>query len=412
MLQVITPEEVLRLIRESFTPLSGLEETVGLDRALGRVLARDICAGEYVPGFDRSTVDGYAVRAADTFGCGEAVPAVLALAGQVAMGRGGGDALAPGSCRGIPTGGALPPGADCAVMAEYTEDYGDGTVGVLRPGAPGQNVIFRGDDVYPGKRVFRRGRRLAPQDIGALAAMGVVRVPVARRLRIGVLSTGDELVPPEAAPGPGQVRDVNRPMLCALLEGEGIQAVDWGIAADDETMLLQTVERALRDCDGLWISGGSSVGQKDALCRVLETVGELLFHGVAMKPGKPALLARAGDKPLAGLPGHPAAAYFVARLFLLPLLDRLQGRERAGWTVTARLRENVGANHGRAQYTCVRLEREGGTVWARPLRSKSGLITTLAEADGYFCIDRDCEGMSRGTAVEVTVWTGERCHGL
>ncbi len=407
MLQVMTPDEVLELIKAEFSPLQNHNETVNLDEAAGRVLSEDVGAEEYVPDFDRSTVDGYAVRASDTFGCSDAIPAILPLCGEVLMGAAAAEVLPAGACRYVPTGGAIPKGADCAVMIEYTEDYGDGTIGILKSGAPGQNMIFRGDDVFPGKVVLKKGRLLSAQDIGALAAIGRVRVPVEKKLRVGVISTGDELVAPEEAPLPGQVRDVNAPMLCAMLKSFGADAVNYGICRDDVSLLSQTVQKALDTCDAVLLSGGSSVGVKDAAEAIIRSMGTLLLHGIAMKPGKPTLIGKVGKKPLIGLPGHPVAAYFVTRLFVLPLLARLQGRTLSHYTVPAKLTESVGANHGRAQYGCVLLEQREDGLYAHPIRSKSGLITTLAGADGFFCIDRDCEGLPAGAEIQVTIGSGE-----
>ena len=401
MLEVKTPEEVLALIWREFAPITDREETVPLSEAAGRILARDITAKEYVPDFDRSTVDGYACRAADTFGCSDAVPAILKLSGEVLMGRGADFELEKESCVSVPTGGAIPRGADCAVMIEYTEDYGDGTVGILKPGAPGMNLIFRGDDVFPGKTILRAGRTLTASDIGALAAVGETQVPVRRRLRVGVISTGDELVPPDAAPAPGQVRDVNSPMLTALLRQYGAEVTGCGIVVDDEDLLRETVHRAAEACDAVVISGGSSVGVKDAACRILSDMGQLLLHGIAIKPGKPTILGKAGNKPLIGLPGHPAAAWFVATLFVLPLLDRLAGRETQKPSLAAVLSESVSANHGRMQVNACRLEWRDGALAAVPIRSKSGLITQLAGADGYFIIPRDSEGLPKGAEIKV-----------
>ena len=403
MLEVKTPEEVLRLIEKEFKPL-GQTESVPLSAALGRVLAEPITAQEYVPDFDRSTVDGYACRAADTFGCSDAIPAILNLAGEVLMGQGADFALSRDSCVYVPTGGAIPKGADCAVMLEYTEDYGDGTVGIMKPGAPGMNLIFRGDDVFPGKEILPAGRVLTAQDIGALAAIGRISVPVARRVKVGVISTGDELVPPNKTPGPGQVRDVNSPLLTAMLEAFGAEAVSYGIVVDDEALLRRKMQDAARDCDAVILSGGSSVGVKDAACRIIESMGELLLHGIAIKPGKPTILGKTGNKPLIGLPGHPVAACFVAQLFVLPLLGRLMGRKREEYTVTAELTESLGANHGREQINACHLNWEGGKLLASPIRSKSGLITQLAGADGYFIISRDCEGLPKGAQVHVYLY--------
>jgi molybdopterin molybdotransferase len=403
MLEVKTPEEVLRLIEKEFKPL-GQTESVPLSAAMGRVLSEPITAQEYVPDFDRSTVDGYACRAADTFGCSDAIPAILNLAGEVLMGQGADFALSRDSCIYVPTGGAIPKGADCAVMIEYTEDYRDGTVGIMKPGAPGMNLIFRGDDVFPGKEILPAGRVLTAQDIGALAAIGRISVPAARRVKVGVISTGDELVPPNKTPGPGQVRDVNAPLLTAMLEAFGAEAVSYGIVVDDEALLHRKMQDAARDCDAVILSGGSSVGVKDAACRIIESMGELLLHGIAIKPGKPTILGKTGNKPLIGLPGHPVAACFVAQLFVLPLLGRLMGRKQEDFTVTAELTESLGANHGREQINACHLRREGGKLMAAPIRSKSGLITQLAGADGYFIISRDCEGLPKGAQVQVYLY--------
>lgn len=403
MLNVKTPEEVLQLIEEKFALLQDRVESVPLDEAVGRVLCEDVIANEYVPDFNRSTVDGYALRAKDSFGCSDAIPAILPVCAQVQMGQEASFTLPEGACCYVPTGGAIPEGADCCVMIEYTEDYGDGTVGIFKPGAPGQNLIFRGDDVFPGKLFLKKGRVLRPCDIGALAAAGVVSVPVAGKLRVGIVSTGDELVPPSEKPKPGQVRDVNSHMLAAMLRQYGAESVNYGIVIDDEEKLSAAMKTALSECDVVLVSGGSSVGVKDATCRIIESLGELLLHGIAMKPGKPTIMGKSGSKALVGLPGHPVAAYFVTELFVLPLLDRLSGREAPEYPVPAALSESVSANHGRAQYGCVCLEAEDGELTAEPIRTKSGLVTALAGSDGFFCIDRDCEGLPAGAEIKVTV---------
>ncbi len=402
MLNVLTPKEAFLALEEAFT-CQMPAEWVPLSEALGRVLAEPVVATEYVPGFDRSTVDGYAVHGTDTFGCSDAIPAMLTLAEEVTMGTETVTPLSPGTCAAVPTGGAAPPGADAVVMLEYVEEYGDGTVGILKPAAPGTNLILRGDDVSPGKQVLPVGRALAPQDIGALAALGCHRVQVRKRPLVGILSTGDELVNVEMQPGPGQVRDVNAPMLAALVQRAGGESRHFGIVPDDPLALQEAVVQAVACCDCVLLSGGSSVGKKDAACQTLETLGEVLFHGLAMKPGKPTLLGRVEEKPVLGLPGHPAAAFFVASLFVPQLLSNLTGRSFDRYTLPAKLTGAVSANHGRAQYVGVHLFREDGVVFAQPIYGKSGLITALAGSDGYFSIPRDCEGLPAGAIVDVAV---------
>ena len=404
MLTVKTPEEVYAIMEEAF-PSRPVSEEVPLEAACGRVLSAPVTAREYVPGFDRSTVDGYAVRSADTFGCSDALPAILTLTGEIAMGSGAGSALPVGCCMAVPTGGAIPAGADAAVMVEYTEDYGDGTIGVCKSAAPGTNLIFKGDDVRPGRTVLPAGRRLTPQDVGALAAMGAAKVAVCRKPVVGILSTGDELIPVEETPCEGQVRDVNSAMLRALAEAAGARGICYGILPDDEALLGRALDQALGSCDMVLISGGSSVGMKDAACRVLASRGSVLLHGIAMKPGKPTILGSAGGKPVFGLPGHPVAAFFVAQLFVRPLLDRLAGCASRRYAVPAVLTEAVSANHGRAQYMGVFLSERDGVRCARPIRGKSGLITSLACSDGYFCIPRDCEGLPAGASVDVWLYS-------
>lgn len=403
MLSVKTPEEVLQIISEHFAPTQ-LTEAIAPEAACGRVLAEDVLCSEYIPGFDRSTVDGYALCAADTFGCSEAIPAVLPSDAAVEMGSGASSPLSPGGCASVPTGGALPVGADSVVMIEYTEDYGDGTVGIFRPAAPGENVIYRGDDAVPCSVILPEGRRLTVPDIGALAALGVTAVRVKRAPAVGIISTGDELVPVSASPKFGQVRDVNSSLLGAMCADAGANVRFFGIIPDEEAALGAALDSALTCCDTVIISGGSSVGLKDMAERLMSERGELLLHGIAMKPGKPTLLSDIGGKPVWGLPGHPVAAFFTADLFVRPLLARMGGRELHRMRTRAVLAAPVSANHGRAQYTGVRLRREGCVLYADPIRSKSGLIISLAASDGYFCIPRDCEGMSAGEEITVTLY--------
>lgn len=403
MLTVKSPDEALELIKSEFS-LCVEAETLPLAQARGRVLAEAVRAEEYVPDFDRSTVDGYAVAARESFGCSEAIPAMLQLGREILMGQSAGEALEAGQARYVPTGGAVPKGADAVCMIEYVEDYGDGSIGLLRPVAPGENMIYRGDDVYPGKELLPAGYVPAAHDIGALAAMGISRVAVRRRPRVGIISTGDELVDAGEKPGPGRIRNVNSPMLAALMEDLGAQSVCFGIVPDEEEVLAAALQQAVEQCDMVLISGGSSVGTKDATARVIGSEGQILFHGIAMKPGKPTILGRVKGKPVFGLPGHPVAAYFVGRIFVRAALAAIMGRELKSWPVLAKLSESVSANHGRAQYMAARLEKRSDGMWAVPIRGKSGLISGLAASDGYFCIPRDREGCARGELIELTLY--------
>lgn len=406
MLTVKTPEEVLEIIETKVTNQCANEE-IELLNAVNRVLALDVIANEYVPDYNRSTVDGYAVVSEDTFGCSESIPAILSIAGEVFMGASPDGSLHPGECVIIPTGGAVPDGADAVVMVEHTESYGDGTIGVFKSAAPGMNMIYRGDDVYPGKTVIKAGRRLTGPDIGALAALGINTVTVKKQPVVGIISTGDELVDVDEQPEIGQTRDVNSYTLNAFCIQAGAIPINYGIIRDEEALLDQALATALTECDLVLISGGSSVGTKDATYRVISSRGDMLLHGIAMKPGKPTIMGICDGKPVMGLPGHPAAAYYVSEIFVAEILAKLQGRQLRRHAINATLSETIGANHGRTQCSGVVLREDNGVLYADPIHSKSGLISSLSTADGYFVIERDSEGVSAGSTIEVYMFDAD-----
>ena len=401
MLNVKTPDEAFEVVSRLHKSGQIGVENVDISEALGRIISFDVTADEFVPGFDRSTVDGYAVVAADTFGCSESMPAVLNLMGEILMGESAVGSIKPGCCVAVSTGGDLPEGADAVAMVEHTEEYGDGLIGISRPVAPGNNIIFKGDDVKPGDVVLCAGTELAPHDIGILSAIGNTSVSVYKTPVVGVISTGDELVNPTLIPKRGQVRDVNTPMLLALVRKFGAVPVNYGIIRDEAQTLSEAVMRAVAQCDVVLISGGSSAGVRDMTAKVIESNGELLFHGIAMKPGKPTIMGVIGGKTVYGLPGHPVAAYFVTELFVRPLITGLMGVNVTRRGTNAKISEAISANHGRAEYIAVTLDDSG---MAHPIRGKSGLIASLAGADGYICIPRDSEGIPADADVSVTFW--------
>jgi len=403
VLYVKTPAEALQLIHETFE-CQPTCESVQLSDACGRTLYEDILSEENVPDFNRSTVDGYAVFARDTFGSSDSIPSILPLMGEVKMGEFACEPLKKCTCVAVPTGGDIPDGADAVVMLEYTENYGDGTIGVIKPVAPGDNMIFRGDDVSLGEKLLPAGHKITPHDIGALAALGVSTVNVCARPLFGIISTGDELIEFTEKPKKGQIRNVNSVLLEAVVKQSGGLTKSYGIIQDNEEALYNTVKAAISECQAVIISGGSSVGMKDATARVIEKQGRILFHGLAMKPGKPTILGLVNGKPVFGLPGHPVAAYFVTQLFIVPLIGLMMGRHEKKFTVTATLCEAISSNHGRAEYVGVKLERKGEALEALPIHGKSGLISILTGSDGYICIPRDCEGLPKGAVVPVTLW--------
>jgi len=402
MLNVKTPEEVNEIIkslmtcsiRESFKC-----ENIKAVNALGRILHQDIIAQENVPGFNRSTVDGYAVLSSDTFGCSEGLPSVLKLTGEVLMGESADEPVKSGFCVIVSTGGEVPDGADAVVMHEFTEDYGSGLIGMQKPVAPGANIIFKNDDAAKGDVILKSGLKITPHDIGILSALGYINVDVRCKPVAGVISTGDELVAAGAVPKNGQVRDVNLPMLCAALHKFGADVKDFGIMKDEEALIHAAMMEAVRVCDFVLISGGSSAGTRDMTAKIIESEGEILLHGIAMKPGKPTILGVVKEKPVFGLPGHPVAAYMVTELFVRPLISGLTGAEDKRKTTKATLSEAISSNHGREEYIVVRLDEKGET--AAPVKGKSGLISGLSEVDGYICVPRDCEGLAKGEEVVV-----------
>ena len=399
MLEVVSLEEARAFVRERFGSLQGDVESVALEAAAERVIADDLVASEGVPPFDRSTVDGFAVVASDTFGCSDALPALLELVGEVQMGAEPDCACAPGACVRVPTGGQVPDGADAVVMLEYCEEYGDGTIGVARPVAPGENIVYENDDVKPGQVLVEAGTRLAPHHVGTLASLGKISCEVRKRAQVGIISTGDEIIPAGETPIASQMRDVNAPVLAAAVEACGARALRFPIVPDDYDTLHAAVDEALASCDMVLVSGGSSAGQKDNTARVLSDVGELLFHGVAVKPGKPTMCADVRGVPAYGLPGHPVAAYFMFLELVRPLLVP-PGASGA----QAKLTEGIPSNHGRSELVAVRLEQRDGETRAAPVRGKSGLISQLSMADGYIEVPRNREGFAVGATVEVKLF--------
>ena len=404
MLTVKTSAEAEQIIKDNFGAISMSEESVDVLDSVGRILAEDIKASEDVPGFNRSTVDGYAVCASDTFGCSESIPALLDYKGEVKMGEAPKFSIGKYQCAYVPTGGELPEGADAMVMIEYAEDYGDGTRAMLKPSAPGQHVTYKGDDVKCGEVVVPKGTMVEPRHVASMAALGYGTVKVYRKPVIGVISTGDELVDITETPKGAEVRDINSFEICATLKKMGCDCKRYGIVRDDIPTLRATIEDALATCDAVVTSGGSSVGVKDATFRVYDELGAVLFHGIAIKPGKPTIAANIDGKPAFGLPGHPLAAFYVFNIFVKPIINSMAGYSSKNETVKATLMRAIPCNHGREECVGIKLhETEAGLV-AEPAFTKSGLISVLAKTDGYIRISRDCEGLSQGDEVEVELF--------
>ncbi|MBO8170556.1 MAG: molybdopterin molybdotransferase MoeA [Bacillaceae bacterium] len=377
----------------------------------GHVLAEEVISPEDVPAFSRSTVDGYAVRAKDTYGSSQSLPSFLQITGKVDMGKAADTPLKEGEAQYIPTGGMLPPGADGVVMIEHVEEVGS-LLNVYQQVAPGENVIRAGDDVKNGQVVMKPGRRLRPQDLGVLSAVGKTEVKVYERPVVGILSTGDEIVPADKRElSPGEVRDINGITISATCNGLGCRVVDGGIVGDDYEQFVKRTRELYEQVDFLILSGGSSVGNRDFTTQVMQSLGEpgILVHGVSVKPGKPTILAKAGDKPVLGLPGHPASAMIIFDLFGRRIINRLQGYQPAGIDsrIPARISRNIPSSAGRSDYIRVKMEYRDDEVWAVPVFGKSGLIRTLVESDGIVEIPEEKEGLLEGEFVKVRLFSYE-----
>lgn len=404
MLDVKSVQETIDIIKEHFSNYNSKNKSVKIEDAIGRTIAIDIKAPEDIPGFNRSSVDGYACVSSDTFGASEALPAQLKLVGEVKMGEKPSMKLSKGEAVYVPTGGELPENADTMVMIEYTENLNDGFIYINKAGAPGNHVIFRGDDVKAGAMVIKAGTNLRPQEIGALAALGIESVQVREKLRVGIISTGDEIISIDEEPKGAQVRDINSYMLHAGVLRLGALPKQYGIVSDDFESIKAVTERALEESDIVLISGGSSVGMKDETSKVIDSLGTpgVIVHGIAVKPGKPTILGRVSNKAVVGLPGHPASAFTVFNIIVSYLIRTMSGAEDEYIPVIkAEISCNYPSNTGREEYLPVSLRRVDGKVYADPVFGKSGLITLLTCASGYVHIKRGSEGIDKGSLVEV-----------
>lgn len=377
-------------------------ETVALAQAGGRVPTAAIAARAALPGFDRSSVDGYAVRARDTFGASEGIPAYLRVTGAVRMGTSAQDEVVGQTAVAIPTGGMLPPGADAVVMIEHSQEAMPGTVEVVRPVAPGENVVRSDEDAAPGATLVSPGRPLRAQDVAMLAAAGVSEIAVHAAPQVTILATGDEVVTPDTpALAPGQVRDALSASIGVLIHEAGGLPVSAAIVPDDRDQLRDALAEAVTTSDFVVICAGSSVGGRDETAAAVASLpdSEIWCHGLAIKPGKPTLLARSGEIPIIGLPGNPRSALVIFRTIGMPLLRRVGGWSvdpRLG-SIRARLSRDLPSAAGRLDVVQVRLRDDE----AEPIFGPSALLSVLTAADGYVIVEEDANGLSAGDAVNV-----------
>jgi molybdopterin molybdotransferase len=397
--ETIPLDEARALMREATPPIARTE-TVALEDAHQRVLAQPIVAAHDVPPFSRAAMDGYAVVAADTFGAGQYAPAALALVEKVYTGQVPTTPIVRGTCAEIATGAPMPDGADAVVMVEETERSEDGLIRVFGPVYPGQNVGRQGADIRSGHAALAAGDHLTPSRIGTIAALGIDRVEVFARPRVAILSTGNEVAPPGQPLAPGQIYDINRFTLAAIIAEHGGVPVPLPTSADTLDDLNRALDAAVAE-DLVIFSGGSSVGERDLILDAIAGRGEVVFHGIAVKPGKPTLFGIVSGKPVVGMPGYPTSCLSNGYMLVIPLLRRLARLPEALLrSVKVPLGQRVVSTTGRHQFYTVRIV--DGT--AMPAFKASGDITSMSQADGYIEIPAQIDIVEKGQMVEVVLF--------
>lgn len=415
----ISRELAVKKLNELLTLPVLPSEEVSLSQSLGRIIAETVVSPEDLPEFNRSTVDGYAVRSADTFGASESQAAYLTLVGESVMGSIPDRSIATGEAMRIATGGALPQGADSVVMLEYTRHADEKSIEIVKAAASLENVVMAGDDVKKGDLIFSQGHRIRPQDMSALASLGMTRVKVFEKPKVAIISTGNEIVSADETPPLGKIRDSNSYNLEGLILSAGALPEKKGIIRDEYPLLRATLEKAIKDCAVVLMTGGSSVGAADLTAKVIDDIGKpgVLVHGVAVKPGKPLVIGLINNGlgstvPVFGLPGHPVAVNICFEVFVKPLLMRFTGEKELGAlegisplrTVTAKLSRSIPSTPGREDHVRVMLEKRDDGLWARPIFGGSGLITTLVKAVGTIVVPENKIGIEAGENVEVRLF--------
>jgi len=404
----LTPvDDAVKILMDRLSTIELSSETVSLEQSLDRILAKPVISPEDLPTAARSTMDGYAVRAADTFGASQTMPCYLNITSEVLMGEAPAGEVKKGCCHKIPTGGLLPDGANSVVMLEHTVPVDETMIEIVKGVGDGTNLIQRGEDIGIHARALDAGHLLRPQDLGLLAGIGVADVPVFKKLRVGIVSTGDEIVPYGKKPLPGQIRNINSITLSGMITRAGALPIDYGIVSDRMEIFFPAMEKAVLENDIVLFSGGSSVGVRDLGEQAVEALGPpgIFIHGVALKPGKPLLMGLSGTTPVFGLPGHPVSALVCFDLFVQPAIIKLSGlgreMEPPPQTLAAKLSRNINSAPGRKDVIRVRLKKNDGSWIASPVMGKSGSISTLSRAHGFFFIDEDSQGVSEDSTVEV-----------
>ncbi|KEI98057.1 gephyrin-like molybdotransferase Glp [Clostridium botulinum] len=403
LFNVVSIKEAKDLIEKNFN-VKPIKEEVELLNSIDRVIYEDIVSQINVPNFRRSTVDGYAVNSKDIAGASESMPAMMNYKGEVLMGKiPEVNMNFPGDCVYVPTGGMIPEGSDSVVMVEYTERVHEDTVLINKATAYGEKVVEIGEDIAKEEVIIKKGERLRPYEIGVLSSLGITKVPVCRKPKVAIISTGDEIVDPNKELKLGQIRDINSYLLQASIIEDGAIPINYGIIRDDFNLLKNTVEKAIEDTDIVLISGGSSVGKKDVTIDVINSLGDpgVFVHGIAIKPGKPTIIGKAKDKIVFGLPGHPLSAAIVYKIIAKHYIDKIAGAKEEVFPIICKFNINYHSAKGREEYLPVTLNWQENEIIASPIFSKSGLISGFSKAYGFIKIDKNLEGIKKDEKVFV-----------
>ncbi|MCH2524760.1 MAG: molybdopterin molybdotransferase MoeA [Dehalococcoidia bacterium] len=404
---VVTPQEALEKLKDNLTHRVA-SETVKTNLAIGRVTAGPIYSSDNLPTFPRSTMDGYAVIASDTYGSTESIPTYINLIGEIPMGQPSDLILTRGNIAKVHTGSMLPEGSDAVVMVENTQIVDAQTIEIVRPVAPGENILQVGDDIAKGQIILPEGHLMRAQDIGGLMGLGITELNVYGRPKVVIISTGDELIPPNKDLTPGKIRDINTYSLAALTLQSGAIPLTTPIIGDSFEELLDTARKSILEADMLVISAGSSVSTRDLTSAVISNLGDpgILVHGISIKPGKPTILASIEGKPVVGLPGNPVSALVIFDIFCIPSIYMLSGCSTPPDkpNVDARITHNLASIPGREDYIPVKLRTEGEILLADPIFGESNLITTVMKADGLIKIPLDKSGIYQGEIVNAKMF--------
>ncbi|MDW8802830.1 molybdopterin molybdotransferase MoeA [Clostridium sp. A1-XYC3] len=403
LFKVMSVEQVKEILEKSFNYSLGMEE-VSLEEAYGRIVGESIISKTDVPNFRRSTVDGYAVNSKAVAGASESMPSILTLKGEVLMGQEPKVQLdSQEQCIYVPTGGMIPEGSDSVVMIEYTEKLDEDTILINKPSANGEKVVQVGEDIAAGEVVINKGSRLRAYELGVLSSLGFSKVSVFKKPKIGVISTGDEIVGVEEIPKKGQVRDINTYILYSSILRDGCKPINYGVVRDNYHQLQNTMTAAIEECDIVLVSGGSSVGTKDQTMKVIQSFkdAEIFVHGISIKPGKPTILGKVNGKAVFGLPGHPLSCSIVYEIIVKALIDKIINSDEKQYPVNCTFGVNYHKSKGREEYLPVIIKEEEGGLLAEPIFSKSGLITGFSKAYGYIKIEKNLEGLREGEKVAV-----------